>query len=89
MEGLEDSWDGGFAVDTSERGRIKEALWTEEAAAVIWELGGLGNDSKGGRESGVLCLDLGEGWGEGLGKGWISKCTGVVVMGWRQRRGEG
>ncbi len=61
---LEDLGDGG---DTSEGGRTAEALWTEGAAAVTWELGGFGSMSEEERVSGgrgladFLCLDLGEG----------------------------
>lgn len=58
---------GGFAGETSERGRAEEALWIERVAAVTWELGGLGSWSEEAGASGrrglanFLCLDLGEG----------------------------
>lgn len=49
---LEDLGDGGFAGATSERGRTEEALWTDGAAAVTWEVGGLGSSSEETRASG-------------------------------------
>lgn len=64
---LEDLGDGGFAGDTSERGRTEGVLWIEGVAAVTWGLGGLGSGSEEAVASGrrgladFLCLDLGEG----------------------------
>lgn len=64
---LEDLGDGGFAGDTSERGRTEEALWIEGVAAVSCAFGGLGSGSGEARASrrrgfdDFLCLDLGEG----------------------------
>lgn len=44
----------------------------------------------GGTELGTfLCLDLGDGCGEGPREGWVSGWTGPAEKGCRERRGEG
>ena len=55
---------------------------------MTWELGGLCGES-GTALVVFLCLDLGEGCGEGPGEGWMSDCTGPAERGCLDRRGEG
>lgn len=65
--GVSEDLGNGGPVDTSERGRTEEALWTEGVAAVTWVLGalGCGSGKAGGSErtgfDNFLCFDLGEG----------------------------
>lgn len=73
-----DLWDGGFAGDTSDSRRAEE------------ELGG--SCSESGKARGLanfLCLDRGEGSGEGPRPGCLSDWTEAMVKGWRGGRGEG